>query len=223
MTKAVTIKGNKYGLIIYVDDSLSFEEASEEIIKKLNECEKFYSGASLGVTFEGKRFSDSEEREIVNLIMQNSSINIPCIIDNDKFKEDYFRKNLEERLQDMDSNSGQFYKGTLRSGQVLESESSVVILGDVNPGAKVLAAGNVVILGSLKGTVYAGIAGNPSSFVVALEMDPVQLRIGNVLGRSSEKPSKKIKNTGTKIAYLYDDNIYIEPLCKEVLNDIKLF
>jgi len=223
MSKTVTIKGNKYGLVIYVDDGFEFEEAVEEIVNKFKECEKFYKDAKLGVTFEGKMFAEDEEREIVRQITENTSIRISCIIDNNKIREDIFRKSVEERVQELETNSGQFYKGTLRSGQVLESDSSVVILGDINPGAKVMAAGNVVVLGSLKGTVYAGISGNPASFIVALEMNPVQLRIGNILGRSADKPVKDKKGSGAKIAYVDDENIYIEPLNREVLNDIKLF
>ena len=37
-----------------------------------------------------------------------------------------------------------FYKGSIRSGQKMEFEGSLVILGDVNAGAEVLAEDNVV-------------------------------------------------------------------------------
>ena len=60
-----------------------------------------------------------------------------------------------------------FYKGTLRSGQVFESDGSVVVLGDVNPGGKVVAKGSVIVLGSLKGNIFAGVDGNENAFVVA--------------------------------------------------------
>lgn len=129
-------------------------------------------------------------------------------------------------MNDLSNNDGQFYRGTLRSGQVIESEGSIVILGDVNPGAKVISSGNVIILGSLKGTVYAGVTGDSTSFVVALEMEPMQIRIGDYIARASDdakkaKDSKNKKNKPeTKIAFVENGNIYIEPLNKEVLNDI---
>ena len=62
-----------------------------------------------------------------------------------------------------------------------------MIIGDVNPGAKIIAKGNIVILGSLKGNAYAGAAGDESCFVTALDMDPVQIKIGNVIGRSADR------------------------------------
>ena len=125
----------------------------------------------------------------------------------------------------MNLKDGRFYKGTLRSGQVMESETSIIILGDVNPGARVISKGNIVILGALKGNVYVGAAGNESAFVAALSMDPMQIRIGDVIARCSDKASVKKKKKAEdtpKIAFVEDGNIYIEPITKEILNDINL-
>ena len=152
------------------------------------------------------------------MIHENTELNIVCVMDSTD--EEKYRECVEKALNGLnDTAGGQFYKGTLRSGQVLESDASIVILGDVNPGAKVLSAGNVVILGSLKGTVYAGINGNPNTFVVALEMFPVQIKIGDTIARCADKPKKSSKPE-TKIAYVEGGNIYIEPLSREVLNDL---
>lgn len=100
-------------------------------------------------------------------------------------------------------------------------ETSIIIIGDVKAGAKVVSKGNVIILGSLKGNVYAGSSGNTNAFVVALDMDPVQIRIADTIARSSDKPRKK-KEKETKIAFWEDGNIYIEPLDKDVMGDIRL-
>jgi septum site-determining protein MinC len=138
-------------------------------------------------------------------------------------REKYFKKAVEEKLEELSSQTGQFYKGTLRSGQMLESESSIIILGDVNPGAKVIAKGNVIILGSLKGNVYAGANGNEDAFVVALEMAPIQIRIGDTIARSNNSTGKPEKiGQGTMIAFVDDNNIYIEKLDKGTLDDIRL-
>lgn len=119
-----------------------------------------------------------------------------------------------------------FYKGTLRSGQVFEADGSVVILGDVNPGGKVIAKGNVIVLGNLKGNIFAGVDGNENAFVVALEMNPMQIKIGDIIARSSDagakiaKSKNKAKVLEPKIAYVYDQNIYIEDLEQNALDDI---
>ena len=80
-----------------------------------------------------------------------------------------------------------FYKGNLRSGQVLESYSSITLIGDVNPGAKIISQGNIVILGSLKGNAHAGATGDSGCFIFALEMKPIQLQIGEYIAKSPDK------------------------------------
>lgn len=124
-----------------------------------------------------------------------------------------------------------FYKGNLRSGQIIESASSITVVGDVNPGAKVVSMGNVVILGSLKGNAQAGAGGNRSSFIFALEMRPIQLQIGDLIAKSPDK--EKGKKRGRKkekdamnaayvpqIAIARDGNICIEPMKKGSLNHL---
>ncbi len=246
MKNSVVIKGNKYGIIVVLDKELPFEELKEDLTAKFKESAKFLGDSSMGITFEGRELSDDEIKEILDIISTNSDLKIVCVVDNDKEREERFKKSLEEHLEKNqtveepidskddaeleDENGGQFYRGTLRSGQVIESEASIIILGDVNPGAKVISAGNVIILGSLKGTVFAGVNGEMSSFVVALEMSPMQIRIGDYIARAADtvnfkKKSKKEKEKEkerqeAKIAFVDDGNIYIEPLNKEVLNDI---
>ncbi len=223
MKNSVVIKGNKYGIIVVLDKKLPFDELKEEVAKKFKESSKFLGDSSMGITFEGRLLNNDEIREMLDIISANSDLNIVCVVDNDKDKENHFKKSVEDHLNELSKNDGQFYRGTLRSGQVIESETSVIILGDVNPGAKVISSGNVIILGSLKGTVYAGVSGEASSFVVALEMQPMQIRIGDYIARASDDNNKKIrkvKKPETKIAFVEDGNIYIEPLNKEVLNDL---
>jgi septum site-determining protein MinC len=45
---------------------------------------------------------------------------------------------------------------TLRSGQRIETEHSVIVFGDVNSGAEIIAGGDIVVLGKLRGVAHAG-------------------------------------------------------------------
>ncbi len=218
---SVVLKGNKYGIVVMLDSEVSFEELKTLIAEKFKESSKFFGKESMAISFEGRKLAPEEQIEILDIIRENSDLNIVCIMDNDKNQEEKFRQTVEEKLNDINSGTGQFYRGTLRSGQVLESDTSVIILGDVNPGAKIISAGNVVVLGALKGTVYAGVNGDDSTFVVALEMSPVQIRIGDTIARCSDKP-KRLSKPETKIAYVDGGNIYIDPLSKEILNDLNI-
>ena len=84
-------------------------------------------------------------------------------------------------------NTGRFYRGTLKKGQILESSGSIIIVGDVNPGACVISSGNVVILGALRGTAICGGDGRAGSFIAALEMTPQKLKIGDFKYLTREK------------------------------------
>ena len=78
------------------------------------------------------------------------------------------------------------HRGTLRSGDHLDVEGSLLILGDVNPGARVRAGGDVRVWGRLRGVAHAGAGGNRQARIVALQLRPVQLRIADAVARGPE-------------------------------------
>ena len=199
----------------------------EKVAEKFRASAKFFGETQIALCFQGRKLSQEEEMALVETITGNCRLQVISIVDEDETTEQAMKKAVEtqaEREGLMDLQDGRFYKGTLRSGQVLESETSIIILGDVNPGARVISKGNVVVLGAMKGNAFVGAAGNESAFVAALSMDPMQIRIGDVIARSSDKGQAKKKKTEDvpKIAYVEDGNIYIEPITKDVLNDINL-
>lgn len=229
MDNSIIIKGGKNGITLVLDKNLSFEDNCEKIRSKFESAAKFFNNTNLAITFEGKELTDEEEMKLLDIISEVSDINIVCVINNnnelEKIREDAVKKALSSLDTQEKKSDCLFYKGTLRSGQIFESDGSVIILGDVNPGGKVVAKGNVIILGTLRGIVFAGVDGNVNSFVVALDMDPMQIKIADVIARSSEtgaaKISKgKVKVMEPKIAYVYDQNIYIENIEQNALEDV---
>ena len=78
------------------------------------------------------------------------------------------------------------HRGTLRSGDHLQVEGSLLVLGDVNPGARVSAGGDVRVWGRLRGIAHAGQAGNAAARIVALQLRPLQLRIADAVARGPE-------------------------------------
>ena len=75
--------------------------------------------------------------------------------------------------------------GPIRSGVILEHRGHLIVFGDVNPGAEIRAEGNIVVLGRLRGTAHAGI-NREAGFILALRLEPQQLRIGRMVARASE-------------------------------------
>ena len=240
MSQLVVMKSNRYGINLQLDSNCSFRDLLDAIIEKFKESEKFFKNAKVGISCEGRRLSSEEEYRIIEEIMKNTSMEILCIIDNDKEHEEETKRLIEENLlreqqiQEEMQNAmsqvpyGEFYQGTLRSGQIIESEGSVTIIGDVNPGAKIVSAGNIVILGALKGNVHAGCTGERNCFVFALDMRPIQIQIGDLIAKSPDKENtkkrfrKKEKEAPAEaqIAVAKDGAIYIEPITKNILRNI---
>lgn len=242
MNNTVMIKGNKSGIVLVLDKDLAFSKLKEDVAAKFKETAKFLGKATMAISFEGRQVSSEEQKELLSVIEENSDLKIVCVVDKDEKREEVFKKSVESALVENNANTGQFYKGNLRSGQVLEVETSIVVIGDVNIGAKVVSKGNIIILGNLKGNAYAGAGGNKNTFVLALGMQPIQIRIADFIARAPDKQSKGIKERSAlfgrkkekkllqdslqaqemKIAFVEGDNILIEPVTKDVLNEINM-
>lgn len=222
MNQPVMIKGTKSGIILVLDADTDFSVLKNEIAQTFSTSAGFFGDALMALSIEGKKLTNEEQSEILQIIRDNSNLKIACVVESDPEKEAKLKKSLEEKLLELNTNSGQFYKGNLRSGQVLEAETSIIVIGDIKPGAKVISKGNIIVLGSLKGNAYAGASGNHNAFVMALDMAPMQIRIADTIARSPDKPEKEFAKE-TKIAYIEDGNIYIEPFTKDVVNDIHFF
>ena len=219
MSSFVKIRGSKHGISLKLDANASFEEIKRDTAAEFKDAGKFLGDEKLALAFEGRYLTEEQHDELVHIIHQNCNVHIVCILDQSPEQEKKFQKSVQETLTEFDASTGQFYKGTLRSGQVLEFEQSVIVIGDVNPGASIISKGNIIILGSLRGTAYAGASGKKNSFIVAMDMQPIQLRIADVFARAGENSKVAAE---PKIAFVENENIYIEPLNKSVLNDITL-
>ena len=163
MKDQVLIKSNKYGITIYFDSDSSFEELLEVVKKKFQSASRFFAHAKMAVEYEGRSFTEDEERQLTREIESAANIEILCIIEKNTVTEQVHKKMLDESLEAIHEKDGQFYKGTLRGRQVLESEQS-----------------NVIVTGTIYGTVIAGASGRRDAVIAALRMQPKKLRIGEV-------------------------------------------
>ena len=105
--------------------------------------------------------------------------------------------------------------GTLRSGQKIESEHSIIVFGDVNSGAEVIAGGDVIILGTLRGIAHAGAYDESGGGreIFSLNLRPTQLRIGLVISRGSGAEDAESTPRGglPEVARVDGNMIVVEP------------
>lgn len=75
----------------------------------------------------------------------------------------------------------------LRSGQSLDYEGTVVLIGDAHRGSEIRATGNIIVWGELLGMAHAGCLGNAKAEIRALRLDALQLRIADTLARRPDQ------------------------------------
>ena len=220
MKDAVLIKSFPNGITLLMREDASMEEILQELTVKFTEARNFFGSSTMALSMEGRKVTEAEEILILDTIRVNSNVRIACIVGHD----DDTNKNFIKALQHMDkklsgTEGGQFYKGTLKNREVIETENSIVVLGDVYPGSAVFSAGNIIVLGGLYGEAYAGGDGREDAYIVALEMEPERLKIGDFKYKTNAKQSKwgihpKVQ---PKIAHLKNGKIVFDPLTKELL------
>ena len=223
----VIFKGGRDGITVILDQEASFADIKTIFIQKLQDAKDFFSGAKISMRFKGRILKQNQQDELLEILSGQNILNISFIHEFET-KEDKMidqAKNWFATENAVDTSMTKYHVGILRSGQCIEYPGSVVIIGDVNPGSQVLAGGNVIVLGTLKGMVHAGKdikAYKP--FVVAIGMYPVQIGIGNVIARSPDGVGnqKRETNESVLIAYLSNDQIYIEPVDQKTIANLML-
>lgn len=221
MNENVVIKSYQNGITLILQEQVPFEELLGEIAYKFHESGRFFGNSKMALALEGRSCSEEEERLILQAIQDNCEVNIVCLVGRDEETNQNYLKAIQEieTQRRQTESEGQFYKGTLKNHQVLETESSIVVLGDVYPGSAIISSRNIIILGGLYGEAYAGGNGDSNHYIVALEMEPEKLQIGDFKYKTSEKGNKwsikpKVK---PKIALVKNKRIIMEPLTKELL------
>ncbi len=204
MANCISIFLKKENIILKIRDDATRAEISDELKEKLPELKKFYKEEKTPILVTGKILKTSEINEIQDQIEKAIKVKVefdcPRSLGLHGIKKD-FRKEIA-------SSETKFYKSSLRSGQRIEFEGSVVILGDVNAGAEVIAEDNIVVLGSLRGMAHAGAKGNQQAIIASRIIDSPQIRIGSII---KERNREEIDMQAFSYAYVGEnDEIVME-------------
>ena len=206
---SVVIKSCAYGIVLLLDPDLAFEDLLSDVAAKFREAARFFRNAQMAVSFHGRVLTEEEEFALISTITANSNIHIVCIVDESKESADFYKDAVVRALEQGREERAAIYYGTLTNGQRIESENSILILGDVNPGASVTADGHVIILGCCMGNVCAGFTGKQDAFVAALVLKPSLIRIAGLSARPAivKKEDKGEYKSDPMIAWVQDGHL----------------
>ena len=200
---SISINLRKDEIVIKLNEKATQEEIVESLKKKLSELKKLYKDEKTPIKVTGKVMKNKEIDEIQNLIKGQIDVEIdfdmPKTLGLSGIKKAFDRE--------IATSETKFHKGSLRSGQRLETEGSMVVIGDVNSGAEVVASDNIIVLGNLRGLAHAGAKGNKQAIIAAGLLDTVQIRISNIVREidRDEEPMHK-----QAYVYVQDSQIVIE-------------
>lgn len=203
MKNCVSINLKKNEIVIKLNDESEQKEIIADLTRKIAELKRLYQDEKTPITVTGKILKNKEIDEIQELI--KSKIDVEIYFDMPKSLGLHsIRKTFEKEIAISET---KFHRGSLRSGQKMEVEGSLVIIGDVNSGAEIMASDNIVVLGALRGLAHAGAKGNKQAIIAAGLLDTVQIRISNLV-----KEIDRDEEIMHKQAYvsIVDDKIVIE-------------
>lgn len=208
---AVCIKGTKQGLVIILNPGYSFEEIKNNLSDKIVSAKGFFKGAEF--TLMAPKITPAETRMLEEICLEhglvpNNSIEFPT---KNVSKSKSVKTNEEEIFETnipSDASNCLLLEHGIRSGQTIQYDGHITVLGDVNAGGVLIASGNILVMGALRGIAHAGVFGDKKAVIVAHRMEPEQLRISNIIARSTK--DSKLHNY-PELARLENDRIMIEP------------
>jgi len=233
---AVIFRGDRAGVSVCLNPDAPFGVVVEELRRKLSAARDFFAGATVRLE-AGNRTLDAVEMRVLHELIRAHGLTLaetagealapaaapvaqaptsaPAPLRQALHVKRRARASngaVEEAARggafDLEDEPCLLVRRTLRSGQRLEFDGSVVIVGDVNPGAVVVASGDVIVVGALRGVVHAGARGNVNARVIALRLNPTQLRIAQYISRPPD--GQEPHPTGPEMALVVDERIQIE-------------
>ena len=149
----------------YTESEIQTNKDSEEITG-MDELDVIFSSSPAKATFMEMKATQAQYEEKEGI----SDIIVP--------EQEYTKEDIE-----LESFPTKYIKQTIRSGQVINYEGNIVIVGDCHPGCELTAFGDITVWGVLSGIAHAGAGGNQKARVRALKMNAIQLRIANCYSR----------------------------------------
>ncbi|MCR1899905.1 septum site-determining protein MinC [Irregularibacter muris] len=209
--KVITFKGSRDGLYLIINNEYELEEIKEKIQDKIASAQSFFQG-NQNIKIKGTSLSEKDLEELIHWMEKTHQLVVT--LEKGEAEKEFFSKPNPISQAPIEEGKTKFVYTTLRSGNRVQFDGNIVIVGDVNPGAEVIATGNIIIMGALRGIAHAGAAGNQYAIVVAFSLQPTQLRIADIITRAPDQQS--FKPTCPEKACISGEKIIILPYYKNI-------
>lgn len=237
----IRIRATQHGVSIVCDPNAPFTELAEAIRTRLKSHAQFYKDADIKLNIGDRLAGPGDLDPIRKLLVQEFNLRLSRVVCSQQTLINRFEEEIGCPIEFLDqplsrtggeedtehSRSGDrlislpdgleetlIIRQTCRSGMTVTSPVNVLILGNVNPGAEIVAERDIIVMGFLRGAAHAGVGGDTTSAIVALALEPRQLRIADCLGLpppgAEDSPDRSKTTVTPEIAYIDDGKIVIE-------------
>lgn len=216
-----SIKSFPNGISLHLDSNADFNEILNDLATRFEESRKFFKNAKVALSIEGRIVSEEEEKQIVNVINEHSDVNLLCLIGKDETTDRKFIKALKRVETQRDENNTRLYVGNVDNGDLIESEGSLVIYGNVELDGAVAATKDIIVFGYISGQVFAGVPKDNSATVICFGLSPRKLSIGEYkyLDKGRLSFGKKIKFVPQRLKVV-GGKVVSEILDNETITDL---
>ncbi len=209
MSPDIVIKGIREGLLVTLEEG-QWPEQVALLEKKLAAMSAFFKGARVALMVGAHHLLEDDIRAVRELLLKYDVTLWALVSDNPRTRQAAARLGLDIALPPRDTpprsraaaasppeteatpEAGLIIRRTVRSGQSIRHTGAIVVIGDVHSGAELIAGGDIIVWGKLHGTVHAGAFGDENAVVCALDLTPMQLRIGRQISRSPDDRRHKV-------------------------------
>ncbi len=209
MNDVVKIRGLKYGLQLLFEKNAPFDAVKSSILEKLTTGDKFFIRGTT-VFIDKNSFSNEQLEQLRRIFHQHG------MLFSDKLPAATPKVERKTAPTPVSVPAAEVKKvkptlvvdKTLRGGQEVRTESSVLVLGNVNPGAQIIAGGSIDVRGFCRGYVHAGAFGDQTACIVADHLRPIQIRIADLIARPPDdmkevnKEEQKPERASIKNGYI---------------------
>ena len=186
----VTLRAYGDGLRLIIRPNLSITEIEEAIQQELARMNPPLSETSVQIDMRAPVLTDKELERLKTKLQKTYNLQTREVASPDETAAPVVvaapaTHTISQTLMlshNESSEQSRIVPQTIRSGQTEDfPQGSLIIYGDVNQGAEVRAGGDIIVLGALRGSAHAGTNGRLSAVIIAMELVPLQLHIGNYI------------------------------------------
>ncbi|MBN1334134.1 MAG: septum site-determining protein MinC [Synergistales bacterium] len=183
----ITLKGSGKGLKVIIPENME-EELWDELSLTLDQASELIEKVDIVIDL-GERIIDEDFlMKFLSKCLERGDISISSWESSNEKTRELFQKlgfrssGVEKkRIKPSGREETLVIRNSLRSGQRIEHDGDVIVLGHINDGAEVVASGNILVCGKLKGLAHGGINSGNDKIIIVFSLEAKQVRLGGMV------------------------------------------